>query len=207
MSIEDRLRNAAHAVDEMWADNKTTQDRLARLEARLSTQAEVAMSSSPRTDAVQLIADSELALERAVAGKATLEIVAETGQAMALTSAIGSHLTEHGPPGLADTAIRLAEFGYPVLDLLEPTTPARLRADQLGEIPDVYEALQNLGALLSNVAIALVGVACDADDEALYGQCLDAMDTTDDMIDQVYKLLRSLMTNERRITPAAQPRE
>ncbi|MEV4975984.1 DUF6099 family protein [Streptomyces scopuliridis] len=208
MSIEDRLRNAAHAVDEMWTDDKTTQGRFARLEARLSTQAEAAAASSPRLDAVRLIEIGRLVLVNTAVRHAPLEIVAETGQALALASAIGSHLTEHGPPEIADTASHLAELGYAALDRLESTTAVDLRADQLGEVPDVRKALVGLGALLGEVGIALVAVACGTDDDGLYSQCIEATDAADEMSDQIRGMLQSLTVNEQRSTPAAaQPTE
>lgn len=47
MSIEDRLTDAARAVDEMWPDSDATQDRLAQLQARLADESSTEETPAP----------------------------------------------------------------------------------------------------------------------------------------------------------------
>ncbi|GGN72688.1 hypothetical protein GCM10011579_050120 [Streptomyces albiflavescens] len=150
-------------------------------------------------EAVRLI----VASRRALAERGdTREVMAEAWQAQSLAQAIGSRLAVSGPPELRGEALGLTELagrGCGVLD-----TPAlglgALRAAQLTELGDAREALLSLGGLLGEVGIALVGIACAADDEGTYWQCMEAIDAADESRDRVREMLRRLaVRDEKRV--------
>lgn len=135
-------------------------------------------------DAVRLIVTSGRAL---AAGGEVPEVLTEVWQVQALAQAIGSRLAVHGPPELRGEAIGLTELagrGCGVLHTPE-LAPGELRAAQLTELGDARQALMRLGTLLGETGIALVGVACAADDEATYWQCMEAIDAADESRDRV----------------------
>ncbi|MEV6531269.1 DUF6099 family protein [Streptomyces sp. NPDC051639] len=142
-------------------------------------------------EAVRLIVVSR----RALAGSGDMdEVVAEAWQAQALAQAIGSRLAVSGPPELRGEALGLTELagrGCGVLDA-EPRDIADLRAARLTELGDAREALLCLGGLLAEVGIALVGVACAADEQGTYWQCMEAIDAADESRDRVLEMLRRL---------------
>ncbi|MFI6490892.1 DUF6099 family protein [Streptomyces sp. NPDC050564] len=150
-------------------------------------------------EAVRLIVASRRAL--AESGD-TPEVMTEAWQAQSLAQAIGSRLAVSGPPELRGEALGLTELagrGCGVLD-----TPAlgvgALRAAQLTELGDAREALLCLGGLLGEVGIALVGIACAADDEGTYWQCMEAIDAADESRDRVLEMLRRLaVRDEKRV--------
>jgi hypothetical protein len=74
-----------------------------------------------------------------------------------------------------------------------------LRAAQLTELGDARLALLCLGGLLGEVGIALVGIACAADDEGTYWQCMEAIDAADESRDRVLEMLRRLADREQAI--------
>ncbi|MBE8473540.1 DUF6099 family protein [Streptomyces justiciae] len=142
-------------------------------------------------DAVRLIVTSR----RALAGSGDApQILTEVWQAQALAQAIGSRLAVFGPPQLRGEALGLTELagrGCGVLDRPDLET-ADLRAAQLTELGDARQALVYLGGLLGEVGIALVGLACAADDEGTYWQCMEAIDAADESRDRVRDMLRKL---------------
>ncbi|MER5410952.1 DUF6099 family protein [Streptomyces sp. NPDC002769] len=142
-------------------------------------------------EAVRLI----VAGRRALAGSGdTDEVVAEAWQAQALAQAIGSRFAVSGPPELRGEALGLTELagrGCGVLDAA-PRDIADLRAARLTELGDAREALLCLGGLLAEVGIALVGVACAADEQGTYWQCMEAIDAADESRDRVLEMLRRL---------------
>ncbi|WAU84400.1 DUF6099 family protein [Streptomyces sp. Qhu-G9] len=146
-------------------------------------------------DAVRLIGASRCALMGS--GDAP-EIMAEAWQAQALAQAIGSRLAVSGPPELRGEALGLTELAgrgcgvldAPVLDI------NRLRAAQLTELGDARRALLDLGGLLGEVGIALVGIACGAADEGTYWQCMEAIDAADEARDRVLEMLRRLAVRD-----------
>ncbi|KMO96510.1 DUF6099 family protein [Streptomyces roseus] len=153
-------------------------------------------------DAVRLIAAGRHALAQS---GAAMDIVGEAWQAQALTQGIGSWLAVTGPPELRSEARGLGEAGgrgCGVLDraalIGEGSTPDYPpRAAQLTEVADVRQALLGLQALLGEVGIALVGVACATDDESLYWQCIESIDAADESSDRVRAVLRRLTVRER----------
>ncbi|MFG2869079.1 DUF6099 family protein [Streptomyces sp. NPDC048338] len=152
-------------------------------------------------EAERLIAAGRRALAES---RTALDIVAEAWQAQALAQAIGSHLALCGPLELRSEARGLSETGggrgvleYPVLG------PGGPRAAQLTEVADARVALNALGALLGEVGIALVGVACATDEEGLYWQCIEAIDAADESNDRVRGMLRRLAVRERDRPPDA----
>ncbi|MFJ9739094.1 DUF6099 family protein [Streptomyces sp. NPDC101166] len=145
-------------------------------------------------DAVRLISMSRRALSGGD-GSRTLE---EVWQAQALAQAIGSRLAVSGPPELRGEALGLTELagrGCGVLDAPD-LDPGDLRAAQLTELDDAREALLCLGVLLTDVGIALVGLASAAADEGTYWQCMEAIDAADESRDRVREMLRKLAARE-----------
>ncbi|MFI8201358.1 DUF6099 family protein [Streptomyces sp. NPDC085937] len=142
-------------------------------------------------DAVRLIVKSRKAL---AAGVGVPELLTEVWQAQALAQAIGSRLAVAGPPELRGEAQGLAELagrGCGVLDPPQPT-PGKPRAAKLTDLGETRPCLTHLGGLLGDVGIALVGIACAADDEATYWSCVEAIDAADEARDRVRDMLRKL---------------
>lgn len=151
-------------------------------------------------DALRLIAISRQALE---GSREVPEVVAESWQIQALAQAIGSRLALSGPPDVRGEARALGETGgrggvydHPVV------RSGGVRAAQLTEVADPEAVLTALLALLGDVGIALVAVACSTDDEGLYWQCIETMDSADEAMDRVRGMLRRLPLAE-----AARPPE
>ena len=142
-------------------------------------------------DAVRLIVTSR----RALAGGGDVPaVMEEIWQAQALAQAIGSRLAVSGPPELRGEALGLTELagrGCGVLTTPELDTE-HLLAAQLTDLGDARQALLYLGGLLGEVGIALVGLACAADDESTYWQCMEAIDAADESRDRVLEMLRKL---------------
>ncbi|MBL3669244.1 hypothetical protein JL475_25300 [Streptomyces sp. M2CJ-2] len=150
-------------------------------------------------DAVRLIAESRRAL---TAAGDVPELSAEVWQAQALAQAIGSRLAVAGPPELRGEALGLTELagrGCGVLDT-SPLAPADLRAARLTDLGDARQTLTHLGGLLGEVGIALVGLACSADDESAYWQCVEAIDAADESRDRVLEMLRKLADRDRALS-------
>ncbi|MER7111528.1 DUF6099 family protein [Streptomyces sp. NPDC000229] len=145
-------------------------------------------------EAERLIATGRRALADS---RVALDIVTEAWQAQMLAQAIGHHLALSGPPELRGEARSLSEIGS--RGGAGPNHPAR--ALRLSEISNVRGALLGLGALLGEVGIALVGVACATDEEGLYWQCVEAIDAADEAGDRVRVMLRRLAVRERARPP------
>ncbi|MFF5160879.1 DUF6099 family protein [Streptomyces sp. NPDC000348] len=142
-------------------------------------------------DAVRLMVTSRRAL---AAGGGVRELLTEVWQAQALAQAIGSRFAVAGPPELRGEALGLTELagrGCGVLGTPE-LGPGELRAARLTELGEPRPVLMHLGGLLGEVGIALVGLACSADDEATYWQCVEAIDAADESRDRVLEMLRKL---------------
>ncbi|MEU8618691.1 DUF6099 family protein [Streptomyces sp. NPDC048623] len=139
-------------------------------------------------EAERLIATGRHALAES---RVALDIVAEAWQAQALAQAMGSRLALSGPMELRGEARGLSEIGGARGAAGVP------RAAQLTAIGDARVALTALGALLGEVGIALVGVACATDEEGLYWQCIEAIDAADEAGDRVRAMLRRLAVRER----------
>ncbi|MET9594236.1 DUF6099 family protein [Streptomyces sp. NPDC006516] len=126
-------------------------------------------------------------------------LMAEAWQAQALARAVGGQLARCGPAELRTEARGLSEIcalGSAVLD--HPMVPAGgVRASQLTEVSDVPRALAALAQLLGEAGIALVGVACGTEEEALYWQCIEAIDAVDESVDRIHGMVRRLAEMER----------
>ncbi|KFG02498.1 hypothetical protein IQ62_01605 [Streptomyces scabiei] len=147
---------------------------------------------------MRLIAVSRRALVQS--GEAAA-VMAEAWQAQALAQAVGSRLAVSGPPELRGQALALTELagrGCGVLDAAVLGTGA-MRAAQLTELGDTRETLLCLGALLGEVGIALVGVACAVNDEGTYWQCMEAIDAADESRDRVSEMLRLLVAQDQEV--------
>ncbi|MGP3986832.1 DUF6099 family protein [Streptomyces sp. 3N207] len=146
-------------------------------------------------DAVRLIAATRQAL--ALSADVS-DILAETWQAQALAAAVGSHLAVSGPPAVRSEALGLSEVGGRANTTRNSALRAgAVRAAQLSEIEDPRRTLDDLGALLGEAGVALVGVAVTAEDETLYWQCMEAIDAADESGDRIASILRTLSMRER----------
>ncbi|MEU9981703.1 DUF6099 family protein [Streptomyces sp. NPDC050856] len=152
-------------------------------------------------DAERLVVAGRRALAES---RTALDIVAEAWQAVSLAQAIGNHLALCGPRELRSEARGLSEIGgrggaagldHPAL------RTGGMRAAQLSGIADMRGTLVALGVLLGEMGIALVGVACDTDEEGLYWQCIEAIDAADESSDRIHVMLRRLAVRERTRPP------
>ncbi|RFU87602.1 hypothetical protein DY218_06365 [Streptomyces triticagri] len=151
-------------------------------------------------DAVRLIRECRSALASCQEVPA---IMSEAWQAQALAQAIGGRLAVGGPPELRGDALGLSEVsgrGCGTLDVRPPGGGA-IRAARLDEVADIREALTGLGSLLGEVGIALVGVACSADADQYYWQCIESIDAADESRDRVLEMLRRLTAREQGLAP------
>lgn len=141
------------------------------------------------------------ATRTALAQSGTLHgIVTEAWQAQALAEAVGSHLALGGPHSVRAEALGLRDAGARACRALH--APGRcagtgsIRAARLTTLHDLRGALGRLSALLGEVGAALFGAAVAAEDEALYWQCVEAIDAADDSGDRVAAILRALSVPE-----------
>ncbi|HCA87461.1 MAG TPA: hypothetical protein DEQ61_19535 [Streptomyces sp.] len=145
-------------------------------------------------DAGQLIEDTRHGLAQAGSAQG---IVAEAWQAQALAEAVGSHLLLYGPDEFRLEARGLSEAGGRVRGSpAEEARRAGVRAALLSDVQEPRRALRGLGMLLGEAGIALVGVACSADVEGFYWQCIEVIDAVDESGDRVRRLLRRLEARE-----------
>lgn len=146
-------------------------------------------------DAVRLIESSRCALAR---GQEVPEIMAEAWQAQALAQAIGSRLALGGPAELRGEALGLSEVGGRGCGALgvPPLGTEGIRAARLTEIGDLRQALLELGVMLGEAGMALVGIACSAEEDGVYWQCMEAIDAADESRDRVLEMLRKLALRE-----------
>ena len=148
-------------------------------------------------EALRLIAATRQALSQSSAAS---DVVAEAWQAQALAKAVGTRLAHGGPPELRAEAQALQEAAARPTrgaeDIQQPPVPGGPRAVALTLVEDPQCALRDLGELLGEVGAALVAVAVTADDEALYWQCIEAIDTADESGDRVVGMLRRLASRE-----------
>lgn len=158
------------------------------------------MDGGELMDAVRLIRTSRGALARS---HDVREIMAEGWQAQALAQAVGSRLAVCGPPELRGEALRLSEVSGRGCGALDgPLRSAgEVRAARMTDIGDARAALLELGGLLGEVGIALVGVACSADAEADYWSCIEAIDAADESRDRVLDMLRRLALRDQGLSP------
>lgn len=131
--------------------------------------------------------------------RGTPDIIAEAWQAQALAQAVGSRLAASGPQDLRGEACALSEIGGRSSGALDhPAARAGVaRAARLTGIADPRAALTGLSVLLGEVGMALVGVACETDEQSLYWQCMEAIDAADESTDRVRGMLRLLDARER----------
>jgi hypothetical protein len=142
-------------------------------------------------DAVRLIRATREALK---GGGTERELMAEAWQVQALTEAIGSHLALHGAPELRTPGFSVCEAGGRACGATGPPGVAAgpLRASMLTEVREPAGALRELRELLSELGMVLVSVACTAESETEYWQCIEAVDAADESKDRVGVLLRAV---------------
>ncbi|WP_326768365.1 DUF6099 family protein [Streptomyces sp. NBC_01591] len=147
-------------------------------------------------EAERLVRVSRRALAQS---RGTPDIIAEAWQAQALAQAIGSRLAADGPKELRGEARGLSEIGGRSSGSLDhPAARAGVaRAAQLSELAEPRATLTGLGVLLGEVGMALVGVACETDEQGLYWQCMEAIDAADESMDRVHGMLRRLDEQDR----------
>ncbi|MFD6415528.1 DUF6099 family protein [Streptomyces sp. NPDC060194] len=147
-------------------------------------------------DAVRLIGASRRALAQC---SEAADVMAEACRAQALAQAVGGYLAATGPPALRGEAESLAEVSSRGIG--PPDAPGH--AARLTTVGDLRTTLLALSALLGEVATALVGVVCDADDHGLYWRCVESMDAADESADRVHELLRRVELGEPGLPRAA----
>lgn len=153
-------------------------------------------------EALRLIRSTRHGLNQA---RGVPEVLAEAWQACTLTEAVGGYLALHGAEPLRAGAQLLAEAGGHAggcLDRPPEDWTGFGRASRLTELAAPAVALRELRALVHEVAEALIVVACGADTEPLYWQCIDAVDAAADCKDAITELLATL-----REEPARGPAE
>ncbi|MGP3690312.1 DUF6099 family protein [Streptomyces sp. IBSNAI002] len=208
MGIDDRLRDAARAVDDMWSDPEGIAARYGQLGERLGDSpdssgdsADSARSASDATSLIDICRRS-LAQNPSAAG-----VLTEAWQAQALARAIGGMLAVTGPAHLRAEARGLSEAGGRGRGVGDRDAAAGAgagaerarvpRAGRLTGVPDPERALHALAALLGEVVVALVAVACATGDESVYWQCIDAIDAAEETSDRARGLLRRIVVPDR----------
>jgi hypothetical protein len=147
-------------------------------------------------DAVRLIKATRHALAECTS---VPDIVAEVWQAQALAEAIGGHLAASGPQLVRADALGLSEAGSRACGSMSAAAALRAggpRAARLSEIQDPRSALADLGELLGETGVVLVGIAVSAEEEGLYWQCIEAIDAVDESGDRITGILRRLEFGE-----------
>jgi hypothetical protein len=147
-------------------------------------------------DAVRLIKVGRRALAQS---HEVPDIMVEAWQANALAQAIGSRLAVGGPPELRGEALGLSEVGGRGCGALGTPglTTEHTRASLLSVVDDARHVLLDLGVLLSEVGIALVGIASCAEEDTVYWQCMEAIDASDEARDRVVEMLAKLAARAR----------
>lgn len=142
-------------------------------------------------DALRLVEAGRHALGEACGPQ---DIVAEAWQAQALVEAVGGHLAANGGLGVQAAAFALAAAGGQGCGALHHPglRPDRIRAVDLSGIEDSGAALRALRKLLDEVGVALVALACLAEEEPDYWECIDAVDAVDESKDRLADVLRLL---------------
>ncbi|MFE9480004.1 DUF6099 family protein [Streptomyces spororaveus] len=151
----------------------------------------------PESGATRRVAACRHALAQS---PSAVDVLTEAWQAQALAQAIGATLAVSGPAGLRAGARDLSHTAgrggrVDDWDAAARATSAP-RAAMLTGVSDPARTLRALAALLGEVGIALVAVACVTDDEHVYWQCIEAIDAADESSDRVRGLLRGLTVPE-----------
>lgn len=145
-------------------------------------------------DAVRLILATRHALEQAWRVQ---DLITEAWQAQALAEALSGHLAVHGPPELRAAGFSAGELSAGICGPAGLTTPAgarpeTVRAAILTGVREPARALAEIRDLLSELGAVLAGVASSAEEEAVYWQCIDALDAAEESKDRVCALLGAL---------------
>lgn len=159
-------------------------------------------------DALRLIKTARHALAEA---RSVPDVLQEAWQAALLTEALAGRLGEHQAGEVAALAHLLAEAGGHAGSCLEVSAdrpeqadwPATGRAARLSEVGDPELVLGQLRLLLNEASEALIIVACGAETESVYWQCIDGVDANAECRDLVVELLGVL----RRLEPDPEGRE
>ncbi|WP_308290396.1 DUF6099 family protein [Streptomyces meridianus] len=146
-------------------------------------------------EAMRLIEATRCALVQA---RAAEDVVIEALQVQALAAAVGGSLAVTGPPEMRADVRGLSEAGMRAHEELHRGLAGvgAVRAAQLSEVQEPRRALTALSALLGEAGVALVAVACSTEDERIYWECVEAIDTADESGDRVRALLRKLAARD-----------
>ena len=146
-------------------------------------------------EAMRLIEATRCALAQA---RAAQDVVIEALQAQALAAAVGGSLAVAGPPEMRAEGRGLSEAGMRAHEELHRGLAGvgAVRAAQLSEVQDLRRVLTALAGLLGEAGVALVAVACSTEDERIYWECVEAIDTADESGDRVRALLRKLAARD-----------
>ena len=143
-------------------------------------------------DALRLVRSTRYALAQA---RSVPQVLVEAWQTCTLTEAVGGHLALHGEASLRASGQVLADAGSHAggcLDRPPDDWTGYGRAAGLTELAQVGLVLRELRGLLGEASEALVVVACSADTETLYWQCIDAVDAAAGCTEAITELLRDL---------------
>lgn len=163
-------------------------------------------------DALRLIKTARHALSEA---RTPSEVLLEAWQTGLLIKAVGTRIAERGGAEVAALGELLAEAGAHTVACIgrppddpAPDDPAPddsapagrppvdwtggVRAGRLAGIGELEPVLHELGSLLHEVAESLVVLACTADAESVYWQCIDGVDAGAECKDLVSELLRTV---------------
>lgn len=158
-------------------------------------------------EALRLIKTARHALAEA---RSVQDVVQEAWQAAMLTEALAGQLGEHPVAEVAALAHLLAEAGGHAGGCLEPTDPPEQgewaptgRAARLSEVGEPEPVLWQLRQLLNEASEALIVVACGAETESVYWQCIDGVDANAECRDLLAELLRVLRQLDPEQDPAA----
>ncbi|MDH6131576.1 hypothetical protein P3T37_000950 [Kitasatospora sp. MAA4] len=167
------------------------------------------MKGAHTMEALRLIRTARHALAEA---RSVQDVVQEAWQAAMLTEALAGQLGEHPVAEVAALAHLLAEAGGHAGGCLEvpsdPPEPGEQgewaptgRAARLSEVGDPEPVLWQLRQLLNEASEALIIVACGAETESVYWQCIDGVDANAECRDLLAELLRVL----RQLDPGQEP--
>lgn len=200
MGLEDRLREAAQAVEALWTDSQATQYRLVKLRQRLEREGAASTDSVCREPAVILASKVPVAIGqcRQVLGRASSEDETRSAVIMALSLglAFGANLSVSGPVKLRGEALALSEDCGRGRGAITGGCRIDVQEFQGVDGDDLRAILREMGFLLGEVGIAMVGIACAADDYSTYWSSMEVIDATDEAGDRIVEMLRRLSAHD-----------
>jgi hypothetical protein len=203
MGLEDRLREAARAVEALWADSPATQDRLARLRQRLASDVPAGASSPGPAPADTFTATIPVLIRQCrrelARASAKDEVRSAVSMALSLGLVVGANLAVRGPVRLRGEALRLSEFcgrGREVFTNGFHFSVPDFHSVGLTDGDDLPKILRDTAGLLGEAGIAVIGLACTADEEAMYWSLMETIDALDQARDRTVEMLRRLSEHD-----------